>query len=178
MFILLQTDEHAICEIHACWLCISWLLIFTAMCATHNYAIIIYCSPTEGYFGCFQVFAVILSGSMNIHEHVSLKSLSLTKTFHMLLYSWAGRPFLSIFAHFLLILQVSTSMQPLQRRAHSPKLGYWGTVSLSHHILVTCWHFSLSHWILHSLRLMPTPVSCSRSVCGMNYKLKSDPFNR
>lgn len=62
---------------------------------------------------------------MNVHKHISLKSLTLTKTFHMSF--WAGMPFLFTLAHFLAILQVSAyTLQALQRSVRSLQLGYWG----------------------------------------------------
>ena len=47
----------------------------------------IYPFSSSGHLGCFQVFAVTLRDSVNIQEHVSLKSLALAKPFHILLLS-------------------------------------------------------------------------------------------
>lgn len=118
----------------SCW------LVFTAVCTVHHSAITPFThSPADGHLGCFQVSALTLSGSVNFHGHVSLKSLTLAKTFHVLLFSWAGMPCVFISAHFLLILQASAYMQSLQRNAHSPELGYqvlpaWAPTAISAHL--------------------------------------------
>ena len=82
-------------------------------------------SPTDGHLGCFQVFAVTPSGSVNIHENASLKSQTLGKTFLMLLFSWAGVPLhLHIYSfspHSAGLLHSHT----LPRSMHFPKLVYW-----------------------------------------------------
>lgn len=112
------------------------------MYAVFNYAMIH--SSILRLMGVYVVSKFLLSlfnGSVNIRAQVSLKSLSLAKNFHMLLFSWAGMPFLFIlpicYAFFRSHLYADSSEKRPFLKVRL--LGYqvlllWASTAVTHHL--------------------------------------------
>lgn len=125
---------------------IAYLLFAHFHCyVCHVYIILpsyIYPFSSGGHLGCFQVFAVTLRDSLNIQEHVSLKSRALAKPFHILLLSHHFSPVSAPEKHpfpkaKLLGCRVVLLWFPLLRLLTS-------FIASSPYSLITCWHFSSS----------------------------------
>lgn len=68
---------------------------------------------TDRHLGCVQAL-LLLCVSVAVPDRIPLKRLTLAKTFHALLLSWAEMPTISV-RSFSALLQVSTCRQTLQR---------------------------------------------------------------
>lgn len=181
LLILLPRDQQNVRRILSI-LCLACSVAPLCLCHWPNSVVLLYVYLLSHWWtlSYFQDFALVFNGLVNIHELVSLKIHLSWPRLLDLFFSWPEISFVLGFALYLVTFSISITCKLFREasiaQSWAPELlGVLTSVLCCLcsifpvlHLVLPCSHFSFSHSISHSLRLVPAPVACSKSVSGIH----------